>query len=148
MDFCQAYGVKGRFLGTRLDGDIGEMLANLDSVLSGPGNGLYDVPHGRAIATLLPPVMDYNRQAAPEKFAALEQVFRKELPDSNAQQNVAEMVSALARENGIPSKLSELGIANEQLDEILDDAMPRQNMQNNARNIDRNAAEQMLRTML
>ena len=78
----------------------------------------------------------------------MEKVFRKELPDSNAQQNVAEMVSALAREHGIPSKLSELGIANEQLDEILDDAMPRQNMQNNARNIDRNAAEQMLRTML
>ena len=110
--------------------------------------GLYDVPHGQAIATLLPTVMDYNRQAAPEKFAALEQVFRKELPDNNAQQNVAEMVSALARENGIPSKLSEPGIANEQLDEILDDAMPRQEMQNNARNIDRNAAEQMLRTML
>ncbi len=40
MDFCEAYGVQGRFLGTRLDGDIGEMLANLDSVLSGPGAGL------------------------------------------------------------------------------------------------------------
>ena len=40
MDFCNAYGVKGRFLGTRLDGDIGEMLANLDSVLAAPGQGL------------------------------------------------------------------------------------------------------------
>jgi len=40
MDFCAAYGIHGRFLGTRLDGDIGEMLANLDSVLSGPGDGL------------------------------------------------------------------------------------------------------------
>ena len=40
MDFCEAYGVQGRFLGTRLDGDIGETLANLDSVLSGPGAGL------------------------------------------------------------------------------------------------------------
>ena len=40
MDFCRAYGLQGRFLGTRLDGDIGEMLANLDSVLSGPGEGL------------------------------------------------------------------------------------------------------------
>ena len=110
--------------------------------------GLYDVPHGRAIATLLPPVMKYNQQAAPEQFAALDDVLREALPDVDAQQSAAEMVSGLAREIGVPATLSELGVAAGQLGEILDDAMPRQDMQNNARPIERSDASILLRSIL
>ena len=110
--------------------------------------GLYDVPHGRAIAMLLPSVMEFNRQAAPDQFAALHRVFQGADPDMDQQQNVAEIVSALARKIGIPVKLSDLGVRSEQIDELLNDAMSRQDMQNNARTIDRADAEQLLRTLL
>lgn len=41
LDFCKVYGVDGRYVGTKMDGDVGEMRANLESVLaSGSGDGL------------------------------------------------------------------------------------------------------------
>lgn len=41
LDFCRAFKVDGRYIGTKMDGDVGEMRANLDSVLaSGGGDGL------------------------------------------------------------------------------------------------------------
>ncbi|MFN8007219.1 MAG: substrate-binding domain-containing protein [Terriglobia bacterium] len=41
LDFCRAYQIDGRYIGTKLDGDVGEMRANLDSVLAaGGGDGL------------------------------------------------------------------------------------------------------------
>ena len=58
------------------------------------------------------------------------------------------MVSWLAEQAGIPSKLSSIGIKHDQIDEILGDSMHRQDMQNNARPIDRPAAEQLLQSIL
>jgi len=40
QDFCNAYGIKGVYVGTREDGDVGEMLANLETlVAAGESNG-------------------------------------------------------------------------------------------------------------
>ena len=110
--------------------------------------GLYNVPHGRAIATLLPPVMHYNLAASPQPWAALHQTLRDELPEAGHLENAAAMVSWLAEQAGIPSKLSSIGIKHDQIDEILGDSMHRQDMQNNARPIDRPAAEQLLQSIL
>ena len=109
--------------------------------------GLYNVPHGRAIATLLPPVMHYNIAASPQPWAALDQTLRDEFPEAGRLENAAAMVSWLAEQTGIPSKLSSIGIEQNQLDEILDDSMYRQDMQNNARPIDRPAADQLLQSL-
>jgi len=110
--------------------------------------GLYNVPHGRAIATLLPPVMHYNLAASPQPWATLHQTLRDELPEAGHLENAAAMVSWLAEQAGIPSKLSSIGIKHDQIDEILGDSMHRQDMQNNARPIDRPAAEQLLQSIL
>ena len=40
VDFCSAYGINGRFLGMRFNSGSGKILANFDSVLSGPGADL------------------------------------------------------------------------------------------------------------
>lgn len=110
--------------------------------------GLYNVPHGRAIATLLPPVMHYNFSAVPERFAAIEQVLRDEIPEAAGLENAAEMITWLADQVGIPAKLASIGVQEAQLGEILADCMERQDMQNNAHTIDPVATEHLLRSIL
>ena len=71
-DFCNAYNVDGRYIGTQLDGDIGKMRANLDAVLgSGGGDGLLVVLSN--VGTLEEPVRRAIQDGLP--------VFVANIPD-------------------------------------------------------------------
>ena len=112
--------------------------------------GLYGIAHGRAIATLLAPVMQYNSSSV-EQFSALEDVLLGQLPATDEMDNIdsaAAAVAWLAGQIGIPATLTDLGIHPGQIDEILDDCLDRQDMLNNARPMNRAEAEQLLRSLL
>ena len=80
--------------------------------LSYPLGGRFHVAHGVSNAVLLPHVLRFNCPAAPERYAEISGalgVAGNGLPRSTAEHGV-EFLSALARDCGVPQKLSEFGI--------------------------------------
>ncbi len=94
-----------------------------------PLGGWFDVPHGTAVAVLLPHVMAFNRPAAPEKFEALARAMGQE-PDSNA---AVRRVFRLNEEIGIPKNLRAVGVREDGVDRMADDAMKSGNIAVNPR---------------
>jgi alcohol dehydrogenase class IV len=80
--------------------------------LSYPLGGRFHVAHGVSNAVLLPHVLRFNCPAAPERYAEISGalgVAGNGSPQSTAEHGV-EFLSALARDCGVPQKLSEFGI--------------------------------------
>ncbi len=84
-----------------------------------PLGGWFDVPHGTAVAMLLPHVMAFNRPSAEEKFAALAKAMGEQ-PDSKA---AVEHVFRLNEEIGIPKRLRDVGVREEGVESMTSDAM-------------------------
>jgi len=84
-----------------------------------PLGAFYDMPHGVANALLLPYVMEYNKEATGEKYMHIAKAFGVEnackmTPDEYRKAAV-DAVKALAADVGIPKKLSEIGVREEDL---------------------------------
>jgi len=74
--------------------------------------GLYDVPHGVAMAIYLPVVAEFNAIACPEKFAVVAQALGEDvshLPQAEAAKRAAAAIRQLADDVGIPSA-AEIGV--------------------------------------
>jgi len=112
----------GSDLNARADMLMGSFLAGIGLANAGvtaahslayPLGGMYRVPHGVANALLLPAVMEYNAFSSPEKFAriATEMGEKTEgLSVKAAALLAVETVKRLARDVGVPQRLSDLGI--------------------------------------
>jgi alcohol dehydrogenase class IV len=76
------------------------------------------VPHGIACAVMLPAAMRINREAARSDFALLERAVDPHAPpnDTAAADAFVERIERLCRESGVPQRLSELGVGEDQLD--------------------------------
>lgn len=80
--------------------------------LAYPLGGQFHVAHGVSNAVLLPQVMEFNLVAAPERYARVAEALGVE-PASGAVATArrgVERVRRLARECGVPQRLSDLGI--------------------------------------
>lgn len=95
----------------------GMALANaglgLAHALSHPLGARFGVPHGVACAILLPSVMEFNLPAAPERLARAAAALGAEtagLTAAAAARRGVERVAALAKEIGIPGRLSAFGV--------------------------------------
>lgn len=76
--------------------------------------GLLDAPHGVINGVLLPHVIRYNAQAAPERFVALAAAAGLDVEGRSgeiAAELLADHVRALADDVGVPKGLSALGVA-------------------------------------
>ena len=81
--------------------------------LSYPMGGVYRVPHGVANAMLLPAIMEFNAFSSVKKFAEIAELLGekvKELSVKEAAVLAVETVKQLAKDIGIPQRLSDLGI--------------------------------------
>lgn len=88
--------------------------------------GVYDLPHGVCNAMLLPFVEAENAKHVPEKFRAIARAIGLDdsgKSDTECARYVVDKISELSREVGIPSKLSELGVDDPDLDLLADNAM-------------------------
>jgi alcohol dehydrogenase class IV len=75
-------------------------------------------PHGVACAVMLPAAMRVNREAAERDFAALERAVAPDASpnDAAAADAFVDRIERLCLAAGVPRRLSELGVAPEQLD--------------------------------
>ncbi|MHB0881233.1 iron-containing alcohol dehydrogenase [Paenibacillus sp. SEL1] len=88
--------------------------------------GVYDLPHGVCNAMLLPIVEEENAKHVPEKFRAIAKVIGfedKGKRDKECADYVIQRIKDLSKEVGIPSKLSELGVNEVDLDLLAENSM-------------------------
>lgn len=86
-----------------------------------PLGGALDMPHGEANAVLLPYVMEYNLISSMEKYANIARAFNCQLEGYSLREQANQAVSAvteLARDVGIPTRLSQMGLKQEQIEEL------------------------------
>lgn len=119
--------------------------------LAYPLGGTFDVPHGIANALLLPHVMKFNSSANLEKFANIATALGENIdglsPDEAAQRS-AKAVFELSKDIKITSRMKDLNIPEDAIDDMASAAMkvtrllnnnPREITQNDARQIYKNA---------
>ena len=94
--------------------------------LSYPMGGVYRVPHGVANAMLLPAIMEFNAFSSVKKFARIAELLGekvKELSVKEAAVLAVETVKQLAKDIGIPQRLSDLGIPETAIPGMAEEAM-------------------------
>lgn len=91
-----------------------------------PMGSLFDVPHGVANALLLPTVMEFNKPVCVDKYVEIAKAmdaYKEGMTKAEAAQAACDAVRALAIEVGIPQHLSEIGIKEEDIDALADQAI-------------------------
>jgi lactaldehyde reductase len=90
-----------------------------------PLGAYYDIPHGVANALLLPVVMQYNAESAIDKYGDIAKAMGVNivgLSNTEAAQAAVNAVKALAAKVGIPEKLRDLNVKEEDLDRLAESA--------------------------
>ena len=91
-----------------------------------PMGSLFDIPHGVANALLLPTVMEFNKPVCLDKYVEIAKAmdaYKEGMTKAEAAQAACDAVRALAIEVGIPQHLSEIGIKEEDIDALADQAI-------------------------
>lgn len=86
-----------------------------------PISGIYDVPHGETLAAVSLPFMCFNIPAAPKKFAKIAGVLGVDTKNLTIMESAIKSVNALNElmdSVNLPTKLSEFGIKEENLEEL------------------------------
>lgn len=99
----------------------------LAHALAYPIGGFSKSPHGLLTGLLLPYVMEYNAEVVPEKLVKIAEAFGinvKELEQEEAAYAAVEEVYKLVEKIGLPTKLSDIGIQEDALQEIAEKALP------------------------
>ena len=138
----------GMLLGSML---AGQAFANSPvaavHALAYPIGGHYKVPHGLSNALVLPHVLRFNAQVAPEAYAELLPHVFPDLPAMNvaeAAMKFAQGMADLSQACGLEQGLREMGIAREALPELARDAMNQTRLLvNNPRPVDEASAMQI-----
>lgn len=100
-----------------------------------PLGGLFNITHGIANAVLLPFVLDFNRMAAPEKYALAAEAMGERVDGLDTAERaslISPAVSKLMDDIGIPASLKELGVPEAALDMLSEHAF------NHRRQVDMN----------
>lgn len=91
-----------------------------------PLSAWYNVPHGVACASLLPTIMKYNKDFTGEKYREIAIVLGIESAATMSLEEVrnaaCEAIDRLSKDVGIPATISELGVKEEDLVQIAEDA--------------------------
>ena len=91
-----------------------------------PLGARYDIAHGVANALLLPFVMEYNMSAAKAKYGDIARAMGVDIKgktEGEAAKAAVDAVRKLSKSIGIPHRLSEIGIKEEQLRQLAEDAI-------------------------
>lgn len=104
--------------------------------MSHPVSAWYDTPHGVANAILLPHVMAFNVDYAPEKFADVARALDADttgMSTEEAAHTSVEKVRTMNRQLSIPPNLSSVGVDREHIPDMATDAMKSGNVKLNPR---------------
>ena len=109
------------------------------------------VPHGVVLAVTLPPVMDFNYRAEPDRFIDVARALGERVdgfPRMEAAARAVAAVRSLAADIGIPSSLREHGLREEHVPRIAAEAIKSGNVTVNPRRARVEDLEQILREVL
>ncbi len=109
------------------------------------------VPHGVVLAVTLPPVMEFNYLAEPERFAEVARALGVEiegLPVLEAARSSVETVRELSRDIAIPKGLAEFGVRDGHVSQVVEEAMRSGNVPVNPRRADAGDLARILRQAL
>jgi alcohol dehydrogenase class IV len=102
--------------------------------------GMYpEIPHGEAIAVFTPPVMRYNLEEYPGRYAEVADAMGIDvsgLSDVEAAHEAVDAVEALIDEVDLPSSLSELDVAEDDLETIAEKSLDTIEIHDNPRDAD------------
>jgi alcohol dehydrogenase class IV len=104
--------------------------------MSHPVSAMFKVAHGVANSILLPHVMEFNVYAVPEKFRSIAEAmgYRTDgLPLMEAAKLAITAVKELAADIGIPSSLRDVGVREDAIPQMAQDAMKSGNIAVNPR---------------
>lgn len=86
--------------------------------------GVFHIPHGRAMAIILPYSIEYNAREAMERYADIARAIGIEAKtNSDAVEKLVEAIRKLKRELGEPASLKETGISLDEFEKKLDDSV-------------------------
>lgn len=92
-----------------------------------PLSAWYDIAHGVACASILPTVMEYNKDYTGDKYrdiaVALDVDGAIDMPLAEVRDAAVQAVQQLSTDVGIPTTITELGAKEEDLDQIAEDAL-------------------------
>lgn len=91
-----------------------------------PLGGRYNAPHGLANGILLAPVMAYNADFTGEKFRDIAAAFGVDVDSlslEDARKAAVDAVAKLTIDLGNPTKISEIGVTEEGIEALTDDAL-------------------------
>jgi alcohol dehydrogenase len=93
--------------------------------LAYPIGGIFHVPHGLSNSLVLPHVLRFNAPEAAPLYAELADIFAPEARGSDEARTEAliQAMTAIAARVGIETRLSQVGITENDLDRLADDAM-------------------------
>jgi alcohol dehydrogenase len=94
--------------------------------LAYPLGGAYRVPHGVANALLLPAIMEFNVFSSLEKFARMAEMLGEKIEGLSVKEAAVlavETVKRLAKDLGVPQRLSDLGIPEMAIPGMAEEAM-------------------------
>ncbi|MDO4159103.1 MAG: lactaldehyde reductase [Prevotellaceae bacterium] len=98
----------------------------VDHGMAHPLSALHDVPHGVACAMLLPVVMRFNAPAAKEKYAEIAKacgVYKDGMTTDEAVEAACKAIEDLSKTVGIPQHLTELGITENDIPALAEQAI-------------------------
>ena len=91
-----------------------------------PLGAFYDTPHGIANAVILPYVMEYNAPATGEKYREIARAMGVDGVDGMTQEEyrkaAVDAVKKLAEDVGIPKRLRDIGVKEEDLEALANSA--------------------------
>ena len=93
--------------------------------LAYPIGARFHVPHGLSNALMLGPVMRFNLEQAHSMYAELGQIIQPGLSGSTLDQatQLADYLGSLATELGLPGRLTDVGITENDINQLASDAM-------------------------
>ena len=119
----------------------------IDHSMAHPLSAVYDIPHGMACAILLAPVLKFNAPATGERYRAIAAAMgvpgTETMTQEAYQQAAIDAVQQLADDVGIPRRLSELGVKQEDIPFLAQSAMADACTPGNPRDVTQEAIEEI-----
>lgn len=107
--------------------------------IASPVGGRFPVPHGVVCGVLLPAALEFNREAVPEKYAALARLFGDD-PAAYARRLLAAC--------GLPARLTAYGLDERQFDAIAEESVPAGSTKANPRAVTKDDVIHMLKQVV
>ncbi len=124
----------------------------IDHSMAHPLSAVYDIPHGTACAILLAPVLKFNAPATGERYREVARAMGVAGVDEMSQEEyrkaAIEAVAKLSADVGIPTKLSELGVQEKDIDFLAESALADACTPGNPRDVTKEEIAEIYRSIL